>query len=346
MRSFVRGGETGPGADHEAEGGLARLLVCGGAGFIGSALVRLAVARGDTVTVLDKLTYATPDWQNLPDDPSIRAVQGDICDERLVEQLASDSDAIVNLAAETHVDRSIMDATAFLRTGVEGVHVLLEAARLRGIRLVQVSTDEVYGPQRTGAARESSPLVPSSPYAAAKAAGDLIVRSYVRTHRVDAVITRGSNTYGPRQHVEKFVPLTITSGLTRRPVPVYGDGLQRRSWLYVDDHAAAILMALDRARPGSVLNIPGEEMANRDLATDLLAAVSAPISLLTPVPDRPGHDARYAVDGGRLARLGWRRAVRWPQGRDATVAWYASHPERWQRQLADPYFGRQYPSLA
>ncbi len=320
--------------------------MCGGAGFIGSSLVRLALARGDSVTVLDLLTYAGT-WDNLPHaQPDLRMVQGDICHEALVEQLAGEADAIVNLAAETHVDRSIMDATAFLRTGVMGVQVLLEAARRRGIRLVQVSTDEVYGPAPTGAHRESARLAPSSPYAAAKAAGDLLALSYVRTHRADVVITRGSNTYGPRQHAEKFVPLTIARGIERQPVPIYGDGHQRRSWVYVDDHADAILVALDRGRTGGVYNVPGEEMPNRLVAADLLRSVGASEALLTPVPDRPGHDVRYAVDGARLGVLGWRPRTKWPRGRDLTVAWYREHPERWRAQLAEPYFAAQYPTLA
>ncbi len=322
-----------------------KLLVCGGAGFIGSALVHLALERGDDVTVLDLLTYAGT-WDNLPPEAArLRLFEGDICDDSMVEYVARDVDAIINLAAETHVDRSILDATAFLKTGLLGLHVLLEEARKRSIRLVQVSTDEVYGPIPVGAARESTRLAPSSPYSAAKAAGDLLALSYVRTHRSNVVITRGSNTYGPRQHPEKFVPLTIVSALRGTPVPLYGSGRQRRSWLYVDDHATAILVALDRGRPGQVFNIPGEEMENRVLATDLIRAAGASESLLTPVADRPGHDVRYAVDGKRLDRIGWKRRVRWPEGRKRTIDWYKDHPERWKENLADPYFAQQYGGI-
>ena len=247
-----------------------KLLVTGGAGFIGSAFVHSRLAgTADDITIIDKLTYAG-NMANLDralDRPDrVQFVQGDIADVQLVEDLTRGCDAIVNFAAESHVDRSILDPTAFLRTGVLGVHSLLEAARREQdrrkpgtwCRIVQVSTDEVYGSVPVGRSREDDPLRPSSPYSAAKAAGEHLVQAYHETFGLDTVITRGANTYGPRQHPEKLIPLFITNALTDQPLPMYGDGEQRRDWLHVDDHVAGIAMALDRGLPGSVYNIPGD----------------------------------------------------------------------------------------
>ena len=252
------------------------LVVTGGAGFIGSCFVREILGRrdGTEITVLDKLTYAG-NRTNLADveaDPEqarrFRFVQGDIADPEIVARLVPSADAIVNFAAESHVDRSILDPEAFLRTGVIGVHVLLEAVRHadRPIRLVQVSTDEVYGSVDEGHATEDWPLAPRSPYSAAKAAGEVLARSYFVTYGTDVVITRGSNTYGPFQHPEKLIPLFVTNALEDQPLPLYGDGLQRRDWLYVADHALAVEHVLRNGRAGEVYNIAGEaELPNREI---------------------------------------------------------------------------------
>ncbi len=271
------------------------LLVTGGAGFIGSCYVRDVLARrdGTRITVLDKLTYAGNEANLAPvrDDPEMAArfafVRGDIADPTVVTPLVAESDAVLNFAAESHVDRSILDPEAFLATGVVGVHVLLEACRTapRRPRFLQVSTDEVYGSVDEGQATEDDRLAPRSPYAAAKASGELLVGSYVVTHGVDAVVTRGSNTYGPYHHPEKLIPLFITNALDDKPLPLYGDGLQRREWLYVGDHAAGIDHVLDHGTAGETYNLAGGvELTNRD--------VVAP-------PPRPARQAVVAGDAGR-----------------------------------------------
>lgn len=340
-----------------------KILVCGGAGFIGSDFVRRRLrSTEDTLIVLDKLTYAG----NLANLSALGAetsgrydfVQGDIADPSVVVDLVvdGDADAVVNFAAESHVDRSILDAGAFLRTGVEGVHVLLEALRLleerrrlKGLpspRLVQVSTDEVYGSIPIGESLESDVLAPASPYSAVKAAGELLVRAYRTTFGLDVVITRGSNTYGPHQFPEKIVPLFITNALQDLPLPMYGDGLQRRDWLHVDDHADAIGVALDRGEPGGIYNIPGKaERTNLELTRAILDHMDKPWSLVRTVEDRPGHDRRYAMNGARLRELGWKHSVEFDDGLAATVAWYREN-EAWWRPLLDrdwaEYHDRQY----
>ena len=333
-----------------------RLLVTGGAGFIGSAYVRDVLARrdGTRITVLDKLTYAGNEANLLPvrDDPEqeprLRFVRGDIADPAVVGELVADADAIVNVAAETHVDRSILESQAFLVTNVLGVHVLLEAIREQGrpVRFVQVSTDEVYGSIETGACAEDHPLRPRSPYAAAKAAGELLARSYHVTYGLDVVITRGSNTYGPFHHPEKLIPLFITNALDDRPLPLYGDGLHRRDWLHVTDHAAAIDFVLRHGASGEAYNVPGgTEMANRDTVALLLERLAKPWSLVRHVKDRPGHDRRYAMDGSKLATLGWTPRVSFVDGLASTVAWFRDH-EPWWRAARDgdwdAYYERQY----
>ncbi|MGZ6379002.1 MAG: dTDP-glucose 4,6-dehydratase [Candidatus Limnocylindrales bacterium] len=336
-----------------------RLLVAGGAGFIGSAFVRRRLAStADEVVVLDKLTYAG-DRDNLSEveaDTALAAryhfVHGDIADGRLVEPLVVDADAVVNFAAESHVDRSILDAEAFLRTGVIGVHVLLEAIRSaseadgRARRFLQVSTDEVYGSVEHGHSREGAALAPRSPYAAAKAAGELLVQAYRATHGLDTVITRGANTYGPHQHPEKLVPLFITNALQDLPLPLYGDGEQRRDWLYVDDHADGVARVLERGEAGLAYNLAGAgERTNRELTQAILAQLEKPWSLVRRVPDRPGHDRRYAMDGGRAAGIGWRPTVDLATGLARTVAWYRDNEAWWRRRRDtawDAYYEAQY----
>jgi dTDP-glucose 4,6-dehydratase len=349
-------GRFGPGA---------RLLVTGGAGFIGSELVRQLLGRrdGTRVTVLDKLTYAG-NRANLADveaDPEQAArftfVRGDIADATVVGPLVAEADAVVNVAAETHVDRSILDPEAFLRTGVIGVHVLLEAVRAeveraqRGERasaprFLQVSTDEVYGEIAEGRSVEGDTLAPRSPYAAAKAAGELLVRAYHVTFGLDVVTTRGSNTYGPFQHPEKLIPLFTTNALEGKPLPMYGDGMQIRDWLHVSDHAAGIDFVLRHGVAGEAYNVAGgTELPNRDVIGRLLEATGRDWSLVRTVPDRPGHDRRYAMDGAKLAALGWRPRMSFDAGLPSTVAWYREHAD-WIASAKsgdwDAYYARQY----
>jgi dTDP-glucose 4,6-dehydratase len=333
-----------------------RLLVTGGAGFIGSCYVRDVLGRrdGTRITVLDKLTYAGNEANLAPvrDDPEtaarLRFVQGDIADADVVGPLVDDADAVLNFAAESHVDRSILDPEAFLRTGVIGVHVLLEACRTAAHRprYLQVSTDEVYGSVETGASREDDALAPRSPYAAAKAAGEMLVRSYVVTHGLDAVVTRGSNTYGPYHHPEKLIPLFVTNAIDDLPLPLYGDGLQRRDWLYVADHADAIDHVLRHGDAGETYNVPGGvEMANRDTVRLLLERLGKPWSLVKHVEDRPGHDRRYAMDGSKLAALGWRPRTTFEDGLAATIDWFIANGSWWRAARSgdwDAYYERQY----
>jgi len=322
-----------------------RILVAGGAGFIGSTFVRRRLAAGDDrIVVVDKLTYAgnPANLAGLADDPATREryrfVQADIADEPLMRELAAGCDAIVNFAAESHVDRSILEPTAFLHTGVMGVHALLEAARAEqqaragAFRFLQVSTDEVYGPVPAGHSVESDPMRPSSPYSAAKAAGEHLVAAYHETHGLDTVITRGANTYGPNQYPEKLIPLFITNALDDEPLPMYGDGMQRRDWLFVDDHADGVGMVLDRGRAGSAYNIPGDgiERPNRAVTEAILELLGKPWSLVRTVPDRPGHDRRYALDGTRLRALGWKPRISFDDGIARTVEWYATRRAWWE----------------
>ncbi len=335
-----------------------RPLVTGGAGFIGSCYVRDVLARrdGTSITVLDNLTYAgnEANLQPVRDDPEmaarLRFVQGDIADAGVVAPLVAEADAVVNFAAESHVDRSILDPEAFLRTGVIGVHVLLEACRVAPgrPRFLQVSTDEVYGSVEEGHSTEADLLAPRSPYAAAKAAGELLVRSYVVTYGLDAVVTRGSNTYGPYHHPEKLIPLFVTNAIDDQPLPLYGDGLQRRDWLFVADHADAIDHILRHGVAGETYNIPGGvEMANRDVVRLLLERLGKPWSLVRHVEDRPGHDRRYAMDGSKLAALGWGPKTAFEDGLARTVDWFVANEPWWRAARSgdwDAYYERQYGS--
>jgi dTDP-glucose 4,6-dehydratase len=322
-----------------------RVLVTGGAGFIGSHFVKRLAAGGDEVVVLDKLTYSG-NPANL-ESLEHSFVHGDIADPNAVAEAGQGCEAVVNFAAETHVDRSILEAGDFIRTDVVGTHVLLEWARAADARFVQVSTDEVYGDVPPGASsREDDPLRPSSPYAASKAGGDLQVLAYVRTYGVDASVTRGSNTYGPNQYPEKLIPLFVTNALDGEPLPVYGDGRQTRDWLHVADHCAAVDLVLREGRPGDVYNAgAGDEVENLELTRRILELTGRDESLIRHVADRPGHDRRYALDSSKLRELGWRPERRLDEGLAETVAWYRERRDWWEPLKAGEYrayYERQY----
>jgi dTDP-glucose 4,6-dehydratase len=308
-----------------------RVLVTGGAGFIGSHFARHLVAKGEDVVVLDKLTYAG-NRANL-EGVEHEFVEGDIADPDAVARAGKRCDAIVNFAAETHVDRSILGPADFILTDVLGAQVLLDYARHNEKRLVHVSTDEVYGDIPLGApgCTEESPIRTSSPYSASKAGGELQVLAYVRTFGVDALITRGANTYGPRQYPEKFLPLFITNAFDGLPLPVYGDGKQRREWLHVDDHCDGIELALRRGVAGEAYNISGQERENIEVVRRILDLTNGSPDLVRHVEDRPGHDRRYAVDSAKLRGLGWTPRHSFDGGGlEATVEWYRANREWWE----------------
>jgi dTDP-glucose 4,6-dehydratase len=313
-----------------------RLLVCGGAGFIGSNFVRIRLREhGDAVTVLDKLTYAGREetLADVAEEPTYRFVRGAIEDpEAVAEALrAGAAEAIVNFAAETHVDRSIAQPDAFVRTHALGTYVLLEAAREQGLRYVQVSTDEVYGSIAEGSFTEDSPLEPSSPYSATKTGADLLVQSYFRTYGLAATVCRGSNNYGPYQYPEKLIPLMILNALHGDPLPVYGDGMQVRNWIHATDFARAIGLVLERGSPGEVFNVGGpDECPNLEVVERIIALTGADRSLIEHVRDRPGHDRRYSLSSARLKALGWDPRVRFAEGLEDTVAWYRENGWWWE----------------
>lgn len=334
--------------------GLKRILVAGAAGFIGSNFVRLMrKTRPDVqITVLDKLTYAG-NLANLAEfegQPGYRFVQGDICDETLVEALASHVDAIVNFAAETHVDRSLMDPFAFIETDVRGTAVLCEAARKHNHEVfLLVSTDEVYGDVREGRSNEDHPFRPRSPYSASKAAGEHLARAYAESFGLPLLVTRGSNNYGPYQYPEKLVPVLVTNALDDLPLPLYKDGSAVRDYIYVEDHCRAIDMVLHEAEVGGVYNIgTGAETSGLQVAEAVLEILRKPRSLIQFVADRPGHDYRYALDTRRITELGWEPQVTFAEGLERTVQWYLKN-ERWWRPLKSgeywEYYKRNYRPL-
>jgi dTDP-glucose 4,6-dehydratase len=323
-----------------------RVLVTGGAGFIGSQFVRRLAEGGDAVVVLDKLTYAG-NRANL-EGAAHEFHQGDIADPDAVARAAKGCDAIVNFAAETHVDRSILGPAEFILTDVLGTQVLLDYARSHQIRHLQVSTDEVYGdiPLDAEPCDESAPVRASSPYSASKAGGDLQVLAYVRTYEVDALITRGANTYGPRQYPEKVLPLFITNAFDGEHLPVYGDGRQRREWLHVADHCAAIELALREGEPGNVYNVGGQERENMEVVRRILDLTGGSPDLVRHVADRPGHDRRYALDSSKLRGLGWTPRHSFDGGGLAeTVEWYRANRDWWEPIKSGDYksyYDRQY----
>jgi dTDP-glucose 4,6-dehydratase len=322
-----------------------RLLVCGGAGFIGSNFVRLRVREhGDEVVVLDKLTYAGR--RESLHDVEHRFVHAAIEDPAAVAEALEGAEAIVNFAAETHVDRSISEPDAFVRTQMEGTYVLLEAVRERGLRYVQVSTDEVYGSIDEGSFTEASPLRPSSPYSATKAGADLLVGSYVHTYGVEAAIVRGANNYGPYQYPEKLIPLMILNALHGDALPVYGDGMQVRNWLHVEDFGRAIGAVLSDGVPGEAYNVGGpDEVANLDVVRRIVELTGADAGSIEHVPDRPGHDRRYSLSSDKTRALGWEPRVRFAEGLERTVAWYRDSPWWWEPIRSGEYrayYERQY----
>jgi dTDP-glucose 4,6-dehydratase len=310
---------------------MSRILVTGGAGFIGSAYVRrhLAANPGDEVRVLDKLTYAGR-RENLEGVERCELVVGDIADADAVAAAIDGCDALVNFAAESHVDRSIEAPGEFIQTDVFGTFVLLEAARHAGIRHLQISTDEVYGSIEEGSFSEASPLDPSSPYSASKAGGDLLVGAYAHTFGTEALIARGSNNYGPRQHPEKLIPLCILNALAGDPLPVYGDGLQVRNWLWVDDFAAAIDVVLERGEPGETYNVGGpDERPNIEIVRAILDLTGRDESLIEHVTDRLGHDRRYSLGSEKTEALGWRAETGIDEGIRRVVDWYRDNEDWW-----------------
>ena len=331
-----------------------RLVVTGGAGFIGSNFVRFMLRRYDDLEVvnLDKLTYAgnLDNLRDVEDDARYTFVKGDICDAAVVRAALQGADAVVNFAAETHVDRSISGPQDFISTDVLGTHTLLEAVRELAIaRYVQISTDEVYGSTETGSFTEESDLAPSSPYSASKAGADLLVLAYHRTYGAPVLITRSSNNYGPWQYPEKIIPLFITNAIDDQALPVYGDGLNVRDWLYVDDNCAGIDAVLRKGVEGEVYNIGGgNEVKNLALTRHILELLGKSPELIRFVADRPGHDRRYSIDCGKLQALGWRPATPFETGLERTVAWYRDVPAWWRRIKSGEwkdYYAAHYQGL-
>ena len=333
---------------------MVNVLVTGGAGFIGSNFITSAIdAHPDwQITTLDKLTYAgrLENLRDVMDHPRHRFVRGDVADSSVAAPLVAESELVIHFAAETHVDRSIQDAGSFIQTDVYGTFVLLNAARsapqLR--RFIQISTDEVYGTIPTGASTEHDELRPRNPYAASKAGADRLAYSYWATYDVPVVITRASNTYGPRQFPEKLIPLFITNALDNRPVPLYGDGEHVRDWIHVLDHCRALDLLTTQGTPGEVYNIGGgNEMANAAITNQILDLVGRPTSLIQHVPDRPGHDRRYRLDTTKLRALGWTPQHDFMDGLRAVVEWYRDN-DWWWRPIKDEdqefrsYYEKQY----
>jgi dTDP-glucose 4,6-dehydratase len=325
-----------------------RVLVTGGAGFIGSHFVKYALRVHPDwhVTNLDKLSYAgnLDNLTDLADPARHQFVKGDIADHELVTKLWSPGvDIVVNFAAETHVDRSILWADDFIKTDVLGAFTLLEAARQFGVKkFIQVSTDEVYGSIASGSFTEESPLNPRNPYSASKAGADRLAYAYFTTHNVPVTITRCSNNFGPNQYPEKFIPLFITNALEGKPLPLYGDGRNIRDWIYAEDHCAAIDFLITHGKTGETYNIAGgNEVENIEIARAIVRKLGKPESLIQLVKDRPGHDRRYSLDAGKLAALGWRPNRDFPAALDATIDWYVQN-ESWWRKIKSGEFKKYY----
>ncbi len=315
-----------------------RILVTGGAGFMGSDFIRYMISTFPGVEIVnyDALTYAG-NLENLTElvgNPRYRFIKGDITDRSAVEGVLADGrfDAIVNFAAETHVDRSIADAASFVKTDVLGTHTLLEAVRkYRVPRSIHISTDEVFGSLDGGEATEHSPFEPNSPYAASKAGGDLLCRAYAKTYNTPVIVTHAVNNFGPHQYPEKVIPLFITNLLQGKKVPLYGDGLNEREWIFVRDHSRAIVSILEKGSPGEVYNIgTGWRISNRELTRKILAGLGAGEDMIEPVIDRLGHDRRYALNSEKIRALGWAPSGSFDEHLAATVEWYRTHRDWWE----------------
>jgi dTDP-glucose 4,6-dehydratase len=316
-----------------------KILITGGAGFIGSNFIhyllgRSALGKGLQIVNLDKLTYAgnLANLKDIEDDARYRFIKGDICDEAVVKEAMQGSKAVINFAAESHVDRSIEEPAGFLRTDILGVQVLLEEAKRVGVRrFIQISTDEVYGSIASGGFKETDGLNPSSPYSASKAGGELLARAYFVTYGMPVIITRASNNIGPYQYPEKVVPLFITNALEDKELPLYGDGQQRRDYMHVYDHCTALEFLLDKGEPGEIYNIgAGNEMPNIEMTKFLLGELGKPESLIKHVTDRPGHDRRYALDCTKLRKMGWRPEYDTERALRETIRWYQQNRWWWE----------------
>ncbi|MFC1721671.1 dTDP-glucose 4,6-dehydratase [Patescibacteria group bacterium] len=330
-----------------------KILVTGGLGFMGSAFIRLLLKTDKKTRIvnLDKVTYAAnfENLENITKDKRYKFIKGDIADKKVVRKTAKGCQAIINYAAETHVDRSILDPDAFIKTDVLGTYNLLETARdLKIQKFIQISTDEVYGDIPKGYSKEADTIRPSSPYSASKASGDMLVLAYHRTYEVPTILTRASNNYGPYQYPEKIIPLFITNLLEGKKVPVYGKGNQVRDWLYVEDHARAIRTLLRRGKPGEIYNIGSDrkrDISNLKLTKEILRLTGKDKKSKKHIKDRPGHDLRYALNCDKLKRLGWRPQMKFDEGLAATVAWYKDNVSWWQRIKTGEYlkyYKKQY----
>ena len=333
-----------------------KILVTGGAGFIGSNFIRYMLKEHEDYKIinLDKLTYAgnLDNLKDIEDNPNYRFIHGDICDVSLVDNIVKNNvDTIINFAAETHVDRSIEDPSEFMRTDFQGVYVLLEAARKYNIsKFIQISTDEVYGTAYEGFFKEEDNLKPRNPYSVGKLAGERLAYSYFATHNVPVVITRASNNFGPYQYPEKFIPLFITNALEEKLLPLYGDGSQIRDWIYVIDHCKAIDMLLEKGEVGEVYNIAtGNLIQNIEIAKRIVNILDIPESMIKSVTDRPGHDIRYALDYSKIKKLGWKPSEDFGKNFEKTVMWYLDN-KWWWKKIKDSeeykrYYEKQYPEI-
>ncbi len=325
-----------------------RVLVTGGAGFIGSCLVKMWLREDPKIEIvnLDKLAYAgdLARLKEIENEPRHRFVRGDVANPAEVEKAMAGCDGVVHTAAETHVDRSLLDAKAFIDTNVYGTYVLLEAARKAGVRrFLTVSTDEVYGSRPTGFFKEGAPMAPTSPYSVSKTASDLLTLSYTHTHGLPTVVTRGSNTYGNWQYPEKVIPLFISNAFSDKKLPLYGDGKQVRNWMHVDDHARAILVAFKKGKAGEAYNVSSSVyLRNIDLTRRILKLLGKSEALIERVTDRAGHDRRYAIDSRRLRALGWKERVSFEKGLTATVDWYRVNAAWWRGIKEKNAFGEYY----
>ncbi|MCK9582164.1 MAG: dTDP-glucose 4,6-dehydratase [Endomicrobiales bacterium] len=328
------------------------ILVTGGAGFIGSNFINYVLSVNSKIKIvnLDKLTYAgnLENLRNVEKNPRYKFVKGDICNTNMVNKLVKNCDAIINFAAETHVDKSILEAGSFLNTDVFGTYTLLEAAKKHKIKkYIQISTDEVYGSIERGSFTESSPLLPNSPYSSAKASGDLLSRSYFTTFGLPVIVTRASNNFGPYQYPEKLIPLFVTNTIENKPLPLYGDGKNVRDWLFVQDHCSAVYTVLQKGVPGQIYNIGGgNEVTNIQITKEILNMLDRPQSLIKPIKDRPGHDRRYSVNCSKIKKeLGWKPQANFKQALKETIEWYVANKHWWEKlknKSFNAYYKKQY----